>query len=198
MRGFRGLACCALVALVAACSGPPRAQAPRISISQVGEPVRGDTWEVSVKDIEERASVGSKFIDEAGSDQRLVAAKYAIKNLSSNPLSAGDAPKLLLIDPLGGEYPADAAKSSSYKAELGLGEEGDGGIAPNATQEGAVVFAVPKDRFDPGTWFLAIGDRGGPRVALTSLRLSSLSPGGVLGGTSYPRLATLRARPHAG
>lgn len=173
MRISRAFALCLAAVLVVGCSRTP-ASAPRVSISQVGEPVRIGDYEVNVGGIEQRASVGSKFIHEsAGEGELMIAAKYNVKNISPRPVQSAAAPKLLLIDPLGGEYGPDAGKSAAYAAEVVADDKSAQELAPNASSDGAAVFVVPKDRFDPDTWLLALGGKAGPRVSLAAVRGSS-------------------------
>lgn len=170
MRISRAFALCLAALVVVGCSRTP-ASAPRVSISQVGEPVRVGDYEVDVSGIEQRGSVGSKFIHEtAGDGELMIAAKYNVKNVSAQPVQAAAAPKLLLIDPLGGEYGADAGKSAAYAAEVVAEDKAAAQLAPNGASDAAAVFVVPKDRFDPDTWLLAIGGKAGPRVSLSGVR----------------------------
>jgi hypothetical protein len=136
----------------------------------VGEPLRVGDFEVNVSGIEERGSVGSKFVHESADEgQQMIAAKYSVKNVSPRPAALTAAPRLLLIDPLGGEYGPDAGKSAAYAAEVVAEDKAPAELAPNGSSDAAAVFVVPKDRFDSGTWLLAIGGKTGPRVSLAGV-----------------------------
>lgn len=168
MRLWRKAAAVAVVALtVAACSSGDEAAAPP-PVHYVGEAFPADNIEIRVTDVEERQRVGGEYFGEQAAEGGvLVTVRYTIKNTSPKPVSAFSAPKLVLIDPAGTKYEADAGKTVAYSTELDLDQKAFSDLNPGITVKGATVFEVSSESFDRATWNLALDSARGARIALT-------------------------------
>jgi hypothetical protein len=132
---------------------------------KVGQDIATGDLKAKVTDVQITERIGGYLPTVASEGGQLVIVKFSLKNDTDKPVSAGEAPKLHLIDGAGTKYDEDAGKTGTYEAmHPGSDTKVWSDINPGITTHGAVVFEVSKETFDRSKWAILVGDDG-PRVA---------------------------------
>jgi len=170
---------------------PPPVKA---GIFSMGQPIDTDAgYTVSVENYDRRQQVGLPNSLEAAPDgDMFVVVNFKEKNTSAAPIPSYAIKSLVLVDGAGVEHDEDSEKTNSYMIERLGGPRLWTQLDPGVSVQDVSVFDVPKNAFDPSQWFLALGDKDGPRVKLTSQGVAAALP------TPVPGRQTTRAEAGSG
>jgi hypothetical protein len=123
----------------------------------VGDAFRTDKFEITVTKVEERAKVGSQYLEKKPAEGgTFYTIQYKYKNITDKPTSSFDNPTLKLIDPNGTELSDDLGASSYFATELNLDSKSFTELNPGITVTDASVFEINKETFAKTGWILKI------------------------------------------
>ena len=120
---------------------------------KVGNTVNFETFEVTVKSVEKRNSVGSQYGKQDVADGGIfVAITYTVKNTGKKAIGMFDGPTLKLIDPSGTAYEPDLGASVMFSLQKDFNSKGVSNLNPGIKVNDGKVWEVSKDQFDLATW----------------------------------------------
>lgn len=126
-------------------------------IYQINEAVSSKKMEITVTSVEEKTSVGNKYVSEEPSEGgTLVAVNWQYKNTSDEPIGTFSQPSIKLVDNNGTEYSSDTGKTTSYATEIELDRKFLSDLNPGITVKDAEVFEVSQESYQEGEWFVLI------------------------------------------
>ena len=152
-------------------------QSPKEAVFDVGDSFQTRKFEISVSDVKQLGSVGSKYFSSQPSEGAIyIAVQWNYKNISDKPINAFSTPSLKLIGASGTKYSADVGASSSYATELNLDSKVISDLNPGIRVRDADVFEVSQEAFDSGNWTLLIDADQSATVQLTLLDQTQNQP----------------------
>lgn len=133
--------------------GNSTAKSAPVAKFKVGDTVNFDAFEITLKSVEERSTVGNQYSKETVAEGgTYVAIVYSLKNTGKEPIGMFDGPTLKLMDPSGTTYNSDVGASSSFSIEKDFNRKVVSDLNPGITVNDGKVWEVSKEQFDRATW----------------------------------------------
>ncbi|MGL4677055.1 MAG: DUF4352 domain-containing protein [Brevinema sp.] len=119
----------------------------------IGTPVSDDKLEVTITGVYERNQVGSQFFNSTPAQGGMyLVVLYQYKNVSQQPISMWDTPKISLVDSNGAQYKPDLGANSSYATEGDFDTKLLSDLNPGITVNDAEVFEISQELYETLDW----------------------------------------------
>lgn len=167
-------AICVLTIAVAAtqlvsCQDNPPSSSESHQLSYVGDTVNNGTFEFQIESVEVVQELTSTFSRLRPADDAVyIVVVWNFRNVSAEPVSASDQPRLKLLDGAEVEYAADVEASSTAALATGISRKYVSNINPNIRVRDVDVFEVSKSLFSLSDWRILVRSDGKHLIAMTS------------------------------
>lgn len=175
-RMFKLIAVSAMIGATASCGdvgsdngtmGESKETVAPVAKFKVGDTVSFDAFEIVLKSVEERSTVGNEYSKEnVAEGGTYVAVVYSLKNTGKKPIGMFDGPTLKLMDPAGTTYDADIGASSSFSSEKKFNRKVVSDLNPGIKVNDGNVWEVSKDQFDLATWKIVLDGHESSPISL--------------------------------
>ena len=141
-----------MVALAMACSDDeePGKQ------GKIGDTSFTPKFAITVSRVAVRSSIGSILVEKPSSGAVFAVVPFKFKNISKEPVSTIDTPKVVLISPENVKYDEAVGATASYAADSENNTNTISDVNPGITQKDAAVFEVAKEEWVKGSWKIKV------------------------------------------
>lgn len=127
------------------------------TIYSVGDIITTDKYEICVKSINTRTSVGSQYLSKTPAEGGIyLTVDWEYKNITDKPISSFSLPTLHITDKNDVKYDADLDASIYYSTEINLDTKTLSDLNPQIKVTDADVFEISKELFDDGGFSILI------------------------------------------
>lgn len=126
-------------------------------IYNIGEKITTDKFEITVVNVEEKSTIGSKYTGEtAGEGNTYICFKIRIKNISNEPIGTFSQPSVSLVDSKNTTYNIDISASTLYAIEADDTSQALSDLNPGVIVNDTGVFQIGKEYYSRNTFKLKI------------------------------------------
>ena len=131
--------------------------APQETVYSVGDVITTDKYEICVKSINTRTSVGGQYLSKTPADGGVyVTVDWEYKNITDKPISSFSLPQLHMLDKNNVKYDSDLDASVYYATEIKLDTKVLSDLNPQIKVTDAEVFEISKELYDGGGFSVMI------------------------------------------
>lgn len=123
------------------------------SVYSVGEVMTSDKFEITIKGVQTKASVGGKYVSKQAADGGIfVCVDFEYKNISKEPVSSFSCPEIKLKNSDGVTFNSDITASSYYATETDPNRKVLSDLNPGISATDSKVFEISKSDYENGSF----------------------------------------------
>lgn len=127
------------------------------TVYSVGDTVTTDKFEITVKNVQTKTSVGTQYLSSTPSEGGVyVCVDFEYKNISQKPVAAYSCPKIKLKDPNGTSYDGDISAGTYYATETDPDRKVLSDLNPDIKVKDSAVFEISKTAYEAGGFTVCV------------------------------------------